>query len=363
MKVKTAVLKELVSKVNVGVGGDKKHPITELIGIKVENGYIQLESTDLNNYVFVTNEIDSDESFETTVVAEKFIKLVGKITSDTTELLIDGGNLVIKANGVYTIEVSLDETDGEVVKYPDPRIDDTNTFASQEIKTEAIKNAIQIAKLSLATTDERPALTNYYVGDSIFATDGCVVTEYKVKLLDKAVLISSKLMDIIASVADSTFDIVVADDHISISSTGIEVYSKIVDSASEYATDAVKQFISTKFDKWVKVRTADILSALDRISLFVDKYDNQAVRLVFDRNNVVVSNVKSGSEELVDYTEKKVDKSKKKFEAYEVFINVQMLTEQLKSYVGEVVTINYGTDFAISLSSESTTQIVSLMEV
>ena len=79
-----------------------------------------------------------------------------------------------------------------------------------------------------------------------------------------------------------------------------------------------------------------------------------------DKVDKVISLVNMTSVHLV---EKKVDKSKKKFAPYEVYINVQMLTEQLKSYIGEVVTINYGVDFAISLSSESTTQIVSLMEV
>ena len=361
MKVKTEVLKELVSRVSVGVGDNKLIPITELLCIKAGSGNIQLESTDVNNYVFVFDGIDVHEDFEVTVYADQFIKLIGKITSEDITLVIDNGNLVVRTDkGTYTIELPLDEN-GEPIVYPDPRTEDKGTTYTVDAKD--IKNAIQIAKASLATTLERPALTNYYVGDSIFATDGCVVTEYKVKLFDKAVLMSAKLMDIISSITDDVFDVIVADDHITISSTDMEVYSKITDSASEYATDAVKQFISTKFDKWVKVRTADILSALDRISLFVDKYDNQAVRLVFDKNNIVVSNVKSGSEELVEITERKVDKNKKKFEPFEVFINVQMLTEQLKSYIGEVVTINYGTDFAISLSSENTTQIVSLMEV
>ena len=40
MKIKTDVLKELVSKVSVGVGGDKLIPITELISIKTNAGGI-----------------------------------------------------------------------------------------------------------------------------------------------------------------------------------------------------------------------------------------------------------------------------------------------------------------------------------
>ena len=365
MKVKTEVLKSLVSKVSIGVGNDKLVPITELIGIKANSEKIELVSTDSNNYVFVWQECDTDikgdDEFKVAVSADKFTKLIGKLNSEDVALKLVDGNLVVRAtHGTYTIELQPDEN-GEPVEYPDPR--QTISVIGHDYKTEDIKRIIQIEKSSLAKTLERPELTNYYASDSVFATDGSVVTQYKIKLFDEPVLISSRLMDIIGSITEENVKIYVQEDSISVLANGTEVFSRIADSASQYAIDKVKGFIDTEFSQWVKVNKNTLLNALDRIAIFVDKYDNQAVRLVFDRSDVVISNIKSGSEELVEIVEKKVDKSKKKFEPYEVYINVQMLTEQLKSYIGEVVTINYGVDFAISLSSENTTQIVSLMEV
>lgn len=362
MKIKTEVLKELVSKVSVGVGGNKFIPITELISIKTNAGGIQLSATDATNYLFVESGDYNGESFEATVYAEQFIKLVGKITSEDTTLNIVDGNFVVRTNnGTYTIELPLDEN-GEPIKYPDPResVDDSKL---SKIQLDTVDKIIRLAKPALATTLERPVLTNYYVGESVFATDGSIVTEYKESLVEKPVLMSARLMDIIGSFTGDTVDVFIGDGFIEAYCNGTEVYSKLGDSADEYATESVKKFVATEFDNWCKVRKADLLSALDRIALFVSKYDNQAIHLTFDRSNIIVANVKAGSEEIVEYTERKVNKGAKKFDPFDVYINVQMLAEQLKAYDGEVVTINYGTDFAISLTSDTTTQIVSLMEV
>ena len=364
MKVATETLKELVSKVSIGVGNGRP-TITEFIGIKADSDKIQLETTDGANYLFATVECDTDisdgECFEVSVLAEQFMRLIGKINSEDIALSIFDGNLVVRANhGTYTLELHLDEN-GEPIQYPDPR--EYSSDSVVKVSTDVIRNIVQTAKASLSTDLERPELTNYYAGDSVFATDGCIVTEYKVKLFDKPMLISAKLMDIISTITDGEVELNLGKDHLWIKSGCIEVYSRFADDASEYEADKVKEYISTDFTHWVKFKKADLISALDRISLFVGKFDNSAVRIVFDRSDAIVSNVKSGSEELVEYTEKKVDKSKKKFEPFEVYVNVQMLTEQLKSYIGDIVTVNYGTDFAISLSSETTTQIVSLMEL
>jgi DNA polymerase III sliding clamp (beta) subunit (PCNA family) len=359
MKLKTEVMKELVAKVSVGIGGNKLIPITELLGIKVADGVLTLETTDVNNYVFAISKVDGVEDFEAVVYAEKFSKLVGKLTSEYVELNLVDGNLVVTGNGTYTIDLPLDEN-GSMIQYPDPRVsaDDETEY---NITIEDICTAIQIAKPSLATTLERPVLTNYYVGDSLFATNGITVTEYKKKFTEKPILVSAKLMDIIGSITDKTAKMFVSKGYIRVEADGFVVHSIVADSADEYATEAVQKFVSTEFSNCCKVRKADIMLAIDRIALFVDKYDNSAIRLVFDKDAVVVSNVKSGSSESVEYTEHKG--SKKKFEPTEVYINSQMLLEQLKAFIGEVVTINYGTDFAISLSSENTIQIVSLMEV
>ena len=223
MKIKTEVLKELVSKVSVGVGGNKFIPITELIGIKTNAGGIQLSATDATNYLFVNGGEYDGEEFEATVYAEPFIKLVGKITSEDIALSIIDGNFVVRTNnGTYTIELPLDEN-GEPIKYPDPR-EKVDESSISHIKLDTVDKIIRLAKPALATTLERPVLTNYYVGESVFATDGSIVTEYKENLVEKPVLMSARLMDIIGSFTGDTVDVFISDRFIDAYCNGMEVY-------------------------------------------------------------------------------------------------------------------------------------------
>ena len=169
-------------------------------------------------------------------------------------------------------------------------------------------------------------------------------------------------MDILGAFDEQNLNITVADDFICCKCDTMAVYSKLSDDIGEYEIDKTKQYIGTKFPNVCKVNKAELLSAIDRISLFVSKYDNQAIRMLFDTDGIEISNLKSGSTESVQYIEKK-SKVKKKVVPVEVYINADMISTQLKSYVGDIVSIEYGVDFAISLVSEDTTQIISLMEV
>ena len=331
------------------------------MGISTIDSRIRIVTTDGNNYVYVSADVESDEDIEVVVYAEQFAKLIGKLTSEYVSFEIVDGNLVVKANGTYTIELPLDEN-GEMIKYPDPISSVVHDVMPCEVSIADVKYAVDVAKSSLATTLERPALTNYYVGDSIFAADGCTVTEYRTKLFNVAIMVSPKFMNILSSFTTDNANVEIFDDCIIAKSDGMSVYCKVTEDTEDYELDAVRQFVETKFNNQCKVDKPQLISAIDRIALFVDKYDNDAIRLVFDNEGIVVSNVKSGSSEKIEYKEKKV-KNKKKFESSEVYINASMLMEQLKAYPGEVVTIEHGTDFAISLVSEQTTQIVSLMEV
>jgi len=361
MKIKTNVLKELISKVSVGIGADRSIPITELIRVSSKDGVITLETTDATNYVYATATTDSKDDFYVVVYAEQFVKLIGKVTSEYTEFEIEDGNLVITANGSYTVELPLDE-DGEPVVYPDPIAKQDFAIPVNEVPLDIIKSAVQITKTALSKDyDDMPALTNYYVGDCVFATDGRIVAQYRENLFSaEPRLISPRLMDIISSITTGTIKVGVSSDAIYIEANDVTVYGTLFDESDTYETEHVEQYINTKFNNVCKVDKNQLISAIDRISLFVDKYDNRALILGFGTDAISVSNMKAGSMEVVKYKEHRT-KNKKKFEPSEVFINADMLMEQLKAYVGDVVTIEHGVDFAIALVSENTTQIISLM--
>lgn len=355
MKVKTQVLKELVSKVIVGCGNDKSIPITNYIAISAGDGLLRLTSTDFTSYLEVNTPID-EENFYCVVSAEKFSKLVGKLTSENVTLVDDGNSLKVKANGEYSLELLVDDGNGNRVMFIDlPNITEKKP---KTISKSVVKDIIHTIKPALAVTLERPYLTNYYVGETVCGSNGSLVSEYKERVFSQSQLISASLMDLVSLFDEEEIKYEIADDYILFVTDTMKIYSKCENGIGEYAIDKIKQFLKTKFDKYAKVDKSLLLSAIERVSLFTDKTDNRAIKMIFDNGNITIKNVKDNSYEVVDCTEVKAKEPN-----FELYINADMLSEQLKAYNGDVVKIGYGHDNVISLITDKTTQLVALMIV
>ena len=61
MKIKTEILKEMVSKSIKGSSQNKLLPITNYIGIEVKNKILTLITTDGNNQLKIKQEIELDQ--------------------------------------------------------------------------------------------------------------------------------------------------------------------------------------------------------------------------------------------------------------------------------------------------------------
>lgn len=355
MKIKTELLNELVTKSINGASNNKLIPITQLMGIQANNSVITIITTDATNYLYVFGDID-DSEFEVTIFAEQFSKLISKMTTKEVELNIVNGNLEVKGNGTYTLELPLDEN-GEMIKYPDPYYDkykDGVKFDG-EIDTSKIKTIIDSVKPSLATTMELPSITNYFVGDNIIATDRYKVANYSDSILDKEILISSQLMDLL-NLFDSTIRYKIDDDCMVFENDNLTVFSKDVEDASSYPIDALENLIEKEFKSVCKVNKYNFIELLERISLFVGKYDDRAVRLYFEKDGIRVSNKNRKSNEFISY------EYSENHEDYDCSINVDMLLSQLKAYVNDIVELHYNSDIGIKFVADDIVYIVAPTE-
>jgi hypothetical protein len=138
-------------------------------------------------------------------------------------------------------------------------------------------------------------------------------------------------------------------------SGNVLVYSKWSNDADEFPVDALSEFMQTGFKSVCKVNKNNFIALLERIALFVGKYDSEAIRLYFEKDGIRVSNKDRSSNELIEYVESK------KFKAYDCAININMLLTQLKAYAGDTVEIHYNNDMAIKLVGEKTSQIIALV--
>lgn len=357
MKIKTELLKELVTKSINGASNNKLIPITQLMGIRKWNDVIMLTTTDATNYFYVTGNVDNDsDDMNVSVFAEQFAKLISKMTCKEISLDIKDGSLEVKGNGTYTLELPLDEN-GELIKYPDPYAEKYSVDFKWDgdIKLSKIKAIIESVKPSLATTMELPSITNYYVGNTIVATDRYKIASYEDAITNDEILVSSHLMDLL-NLCDSDIQYKIGEDSIVFDSGNCTIFSKQKDDISEYPIEAINKLIDEDFKSVCKVNKNDFIALLERIALFVGKYDDKAVRLYFEKDGIRVSNKNRNSNELIEYLDSK------KYKSYNCSIDVDMLLSQLKAYAGDVVELHYNNDKVIKFVDGSITQIIALMQ-
>lgn len=362
MKIKTQVLKEMLSKAVQGAGNDKMIPITQLIGINVNNNSIMLTTCTGNDYLYVIESLDDADvegEIDVTPYVEQFAKLISKMTSEYIYLAVKDNGLEVKGNGTYMLELQPDE-DGELIIYPDPYHSYISSnkikFAKNKIKLEDIKLAIESVKPSLANTDELPAIKNYYVGDKLLATDKKKIASYNKQIINSNVLMSLKLVDLLGIMQDD-IQYYIADDVMIFKTDNCIIYSSRGDDVEDYPVAVLDKLVTQKFASICKVNKNSFIALLERITLFVGKYDDNAIRLYFEKDGIRVANKSRDSNEVIEYV------SSTKYKSYDCVINASMLLDQLRAYRGDIVEIHYNNDKAIKFVEEDLVQIIALMIV
>lgn len=360
MKLSTQILKEVVSKSIQGAGLNNNIPMTTFMGIVVKEGKLEFITTDATNYFYVVCDAGIKEDFGILVYAEQFAKLISKITSEFTYLDIKDRYLEVKANGTYSLELPVDE-DGEIItKYPDPLENADLGNISTEITQDVIADIIGVCKSSLATDDNNrknfPEITNYYIGEKIFATNRNEVACINDNIVTSGVLLNPQILELLHTMNEDVEYYELDEGSAFISKSGeYIIYSKQPTDVDNYPIDVLNKYIDTDFKSVCKVDKNDFIALLERITLFVGKYDDRVVRLYFEKDGIRVSNNDRSSNELLAYIDSK------KYKSYDCSINADKLLTQLKAYKSDTVELHYNSDVCIKFVDDNIIQIIALM--
>lgn len=351
--VNTQKLKDMVSKSIKGAGNNKLIPITQFIGITKVDNTLRLTTTDATNYLYVQDTIDeSEEEFAVTVFVEQFSKIISKLTSENVSLVVKDNVLEVHGNGTYSIELPLDEN-GEIIKFPDPIANIKKADSKGSVSLADIKVILDSVKPSLST-DTNSDIVNYFIGDTALATDSYKIASFNKKLLDGEYLIAPELLDLFSVVSTDKINYKIVGDSIVFEAGDVTIYGKLMN--EEYPVDVLEKLLSEKFPSVCKINKQDFLNLLDRISIFVSKYDDKAIRLYFEKDGITVSNKNRSSNEKIEY------KDSKKHKDFDCVIDVEFLTTQIKAYASDVIEMHYGKENSIKLVDGNITQIVALNE-
>lgn len=353
----TEAFKAMVSKAYRGVGNNKLLPLTQLMCIQIKDDVLTLLVSDATgtNYFYVKQSgVEGD--FYATVMADQFAKLIGKFTCDKITLSVDDGKMKVTGNGNYTLALQYDEM-GNPIQYPDPVSElGKKEGKTQKLSSTLINKILSAVKPSLALTMENPYLTNYYLGDIIAATNEDEMGIMNNKVVSTPTLIAPIVFELVALSESNDIDIDRYADGVIVVSTPDEViYSHEMEGIEDYPVDALKTFFESNMPAKCKLPKNELLQTLDRISLFVGIYDENAVNLEFTGKALKISSLAMTGVESVQYISG--DDVPFKCSA-----DLMSLIKHIKTQCTDEVSIQFGDSQAIKFVDGDTVQVVSLFE-
>ena len=359
LQIKTTKLQEMLARAVQGASNNKLIALTGLLALELKDGELTITTTDKVNYLYVKEKVEGDD-FYVCIPADKFPKLIARMTCEDITLDLKDNYLEVVGNGKYQINIQLDESTGEMVKFPNP----VANIQGEKIGTvslNTIKYILTNIRPALATKG-RPQFLNYFVGnvnnkDVIIATDGNKISTLNTTLFTdgKERLISAEMMNLLDTMIDESIDIFAVDNQLVFKSEHGIVYGVTTsDLVKQFNAKVVMGFVDKEYGSDCKVSKVELLQVLDRISVFVDYMDNDVIVVTFTEAGLKITNRKSNGSEVIPYIECN------NFKDFSGIVLLERLRTQIKAQTGDSVTICFGEEKAIKFLDADSTFIVAL---
>ena len=349
----------LVSQALKGTSNDAMVAITSLIAIEVKNGTLALTTTDSVNYVKVIKEGVSASDFYVCLSADQFGKLISKITSETTTLILqtdESGKplfLQIKAGtGTYKLPLPIEE-DG-LIRYEMPLVQDG---ISGKINLTSVRSILEVNKSSLLNVflgESKKQLMGYYCGDEVVTSDGTKISMSNIKLFEQPILLRSRLMDLLLLFKDEEINYSRANGKITFSSPGLVITTSELEGIEQFPIQKIKPHLTMSFPSKAVVSNKEISSLIDRLMLFVTMEDKNLVYITFNNNGMYISTKQSNGAEMIAY------KNSVNFQAYNICLDIQMLKTIIDSQSTDLIDFEYGIEGALKVVGTNSIQLLSL---
>ena len=352
MTVPTAKFQDMVSRAAKGASSNKLIAITSMICIELKDNVLTLTTTDTANYLkVIADKVEGDDMYAV-VNVELFSKLIAKMTSESITIKMTDNSLEIKGNGTYNIPLETDE-DG-VVQYPKYSFEKEGE--PETIHLSSIKNIISINKASVAKSFETPCLCGYYMGNRIITTDGDVICFNDMKLFNDPALVSPEMMMLLSLNTEEKINCYRNGDAFLFETPNMVVYGVAHDGLEQFSVEEIESYLDEEFTSMCKVPKTLLENVVDRLSLFIDPYDNNGAYFTFTKEGIKIQSKKSSSVEVINYQESK------DFSPFMCCVDIPLLREQINANPGEAIELWYGHEAAIKMTSGKVTQVISLLE-
>lgn len=377
--VNTNVMQSLLDKSVKGCGsgtaGKINRPIEKMGLIELENGVLQITTTNSSHFLKVrTTGVSGDNCSFVCSDIYALSALISKITTETVSFDVQSTTFTVRGNGDYVLMVATDEEEGEAIEFPQPvQVTPNNTIKTITISIDNIMSIIDSNTLFLAEDySKSKALVDYYFNSEMAVSgDSIAVCFNETKTFDIETTFSKEFLNLmrlfpitdedgnphrvgaeIYSDQDGTY--------IHIGSPDIDIYGYIHGMNGDeydYPVGLLSAYLDKNFPKKCYLSAAEILSCLDRVNLFANRLDDTKldppVYMVFENNGVIFSNKNHTCSEKIRYAMNETSEGD-----YSTPLSIKYFRKALKSVPEDTFMLSYGNNQCIRISSGKNVQII-----
>lgn len=363
IKIKTEVLKDMLNKIIKVYKPNKILPLTYLIELESNENGLSIKITDNVTTMIMNERIEGLPNARTVVDAKIITDLVNKITTEEIELNINENSLSIIGNGVYNLDVRVDES-GEVVKLPTIDQELINS-ANREFDFKGIAERLKICRSAISLGEDGKELGNYYLKDIIIASDGQKLSTINnvPSMKDDELFIGNDFGRIIADLGFVKANYIKKDEKLVIVgenfvlSTTMEISD--LENFKISPLPEIRQMISTSYTNNATIKKDNIVKLLDRLNLFVTAYDNNSINLLFLPDKIKATSQKKTCDEDIEYESKDL----KDLVEYNSPVNIEFLKQLLSVLPSDTIEFQFDTSIPVlKIVDGEIVQFISILE-
>lgn len=357
--IKTEKVQEMMNKAIKICSSESESPLTSLVEVKVEAGYLHITTTDTVINFSIAEKVDSEENMRVVVDAKLLTSLVNKITTPEIRFHINENSLIVEGNGVYYLQIRLDDS-GEVITFPDIK---EVSGEGIDIDFKELNRRLEIAKSSIPTLFDAKEMNNYYLASNIITSDVFKISSIpNIEPLKNMELFIERTLGnafIALGLEKGKLFYDKETSILTILDTNYTIQSVIGRGRDIYPLNGILDMISSSYAHNAQINKNELLNLLDRALLFVGDYDKNGINLTFKPNRLTVTSVNGAVKEDIKYGEANVDG----LVEFNALVDIKNLKDQLDVLPEEKVTMYFGdNERAIKMVQKDIIQVSAILE-
>lgn len=360
IKLKTDVLRDMLNKAIKVCSFKKMLPLTSLVEIETNENGLSVKTTDNVTTMLITEKMEGLTPARVVVDAAIFTALINKITTEEIELEITDSALTIVGNGVYNLEIRVDES-GEIISLP-PINQELINSATKEFNFKELVEKLKICKSAIPENNDEKELNNYYIKDLVIATNVQKLSAVKNSddMKEEELFIPAEFGNILMQLDFPVAKYVKVDDALVIVGENFVISTTMYGEFNKFPLDAIVSTIKQNYSYSVTIKKNDLVLLLDRLSLFISEYDRNSINFVFTQDELKINNVKKTCDESIPYVNKEEVTGLVEFLCS---INIEYFKNQLEVLPGDEIIFKFGgNDVSIAMIDGDIIQVAALMQ-